>query len=45
VEDAGCPAKASEDDVDDEVMITTCSFEDGKWRHEEGDDCKTKSTL
>jgi hypothetical protein len=45
VEYAGCPAKASEDDVDDEVMVTTCSFEDGKWRHKESDDRKTESTL
>jgi hypothetical protein len=45
VKNARCPAKASEDDVDDEVMATTCSLEDGERRHQEGDDCKTESTL
>jgi hypothetical protein len=45
VEDSGCSAETGEDNVDEKVVVATCSLEDGQWRYEEGDDCETESTL
>jgi len=45
VKDARCPSEAGENDIDEEVMVATSSFEDRQGRHEEGDDCKTEVTL